>query len=322
MKPLFEAAEIAIRDCLGVKKDETLLILTDTPRQKIGQALFEVGKTLARESLYLEIQPRRINGEEPPPPAAEIMKQVDVVICPTTTSFTHTRARREACQAGTRVGTMPGITEEIMIRTMRADYHKIARLTEQVSKILTEGKVAHLTTPLGSDLVIPIHNISAISSTGLVLNKGGFGNLPSGESYLMPAEGQSEGVYYVDGSLAGIGLITDQPVKITVEKGMAVKIEGGQAAQQLLKMIESVGEAARNLAELGVGTNYMAQITGTILEDEKVMGTVHLALGNNVSMGGTVNVGFHVDGIIKNPTLKIDDQYLLKEGKLLVDKGL
>jgi leucyl aminopeptidase (aminopeptidase T) len=80
-----------------------------------------------------------------------------------------------------------------------------------------------------------------------------------------------------------------------------------------------VGEQGRNLAELGVGTNYMAQITGEILEDEKVAGTVHLALGNNVSMGGTVNVGFHVDGIMTRPTLIVDDTVVLKDGKLLVE---
>ena len=135
----------------------------------------------------------------------------------------------------------------------------------------------------------------------------------------MPAEEKAEGVYYIDGSLAGIGLIEDEPIEITIENGMAIKIEGGKQAKQFAEMIDRVGEKARNLAELGVGTNYMAQIKGTVLEDEKVLGTIHLALGNNVSMGGTVNVGFHVDGIITNPTLKIDDFLLLDHGKMLID---
>lgn len=318
MQPLDEASRTVLKDCLGVRPEETVLILTDTPRRGIGNSLFRVGSELCTEIFLLEIRPRKINGEEPPPEAAQMMKSVDVVVCPTTTSFTHTRARREACAAGTRIGTMPGITEDIMVRTMRADYQRIARLTHKVSDILTAGKTAHLTTPLGTDITLPIGGITAISSTGLVLEPGTFGNLPSGESYLMPQEGKSDGIYYIDGSLAGVGRIMDRPVKVTVENGVAVDIQGGKEAKKLLEMIEEVGPQARNLAELGVGTNYMAQINGTILEDEKVLGTVHLALGNNLSMGGTVNVGFHVDGILTRPTLRIDGKLILDDGKMLI----
>jgi leucyl aminopeptidase (aminopeptidase T) len=316
MKELEKAALIALRDCMAVKTDETVLIITDTSRRKIGQALFEVAKDIAKEPLILEMKEREINGQEPPDPVAEMMKIFDVVICPTSKSLTHTDARRAACKAGRRVGTMPGITEEVMIRTMSADYHKIAEQTYKVSEILDNGELAHLTTPLGTDIQIPIGGIKAIPSTGLITKAGTFGNLPSGESYLMPAEGKSEGVFIVDGSMAGIGKIEDKPIKITVKKGLAVDIAGGREAKKLNEMVEKVGEQGRNLAELGVGTNYMAVITGEILEDEKVAGTVHLALGNNVSMGGSVNVGFHVDGIITQPTLRIDNQVLLDKGKL------
>ncbi|GAB4379148.1 MAG: aminopeptidase [Calditrichia bacterium] len=319
MKSLENAALIAVRDCLAVKSGETVLVITDPLRRKIGFALYEAARELAKEAFLVEMKEREVNGQEPPPPIAELMKQVDVVICPTTKSLTHTNARRAACKAGARVGTLPGITEDMMMRTMSADYHKIAELTYKVSRVLEAGEVAHLTTPLGTDITMPIRGIKPISSTGLITEPGSYGNLPSGESYLMPEEGKSNGIFFVDGSLAGIGKIRGEPVKIRVENGFAVEISGGEQAEQFNKIVESVGHDARNLAELGVGTNTMAQITGEILEDEKVAGTVHLALGNNVSMGGTFNVGFHVDGILTRPTLKIDDQYLLKDGKLLIE---
>lgn len=316
--PLHEAALTAARDCLGVKKHETVLIVTDAPRRNIGLALYDVCRDLAAETLLMEMQPRRVNGAEPPPAITEAMKSVDVVICPTSTSLTHTDARRAACAAGARVGTMPGITEDVMIRTMRADYHVIARLTEKIAAILDAGKMAHVTTPAGSDIRLPIGGIKAKPSTGLVLSPGTYGNLPSGEAFLMPREGEAEGIYVVDGSLAGIGLITGEPVRITVEKGMAVKIEGGEQARQFNETVNSLGAGARNLAELGVGTNHMAEIKGTVLEDEKVLGTVHLALGNNISMGGTCNIGFHVDGILLKPTLTIDGEVILKDGKMMI----
>lgn len=319
MDQIRNAAEIAVRDCLAVKPEETVLVITDKDRRKIGYALFDSAREYGKEAFLVEMKAREFNGEEPPGAIAEFMKMVDVVICPTTKSLTHTDARRNACKTGTRVGTLPGITEDMMIRTMSADYHRIANLTYKITEILDRGEMAWLTTSLGTDIKIPIKDIKAISSTGLITSPGTFGNLPSGESYLMPAEGKTNGVFYVDGSLAGIGRIADKPVRIAVENGNAVEISGGVEAAKLNEMVNAIGDKARNLAELGVGTNYMAKVTGEILEDEKVSGTVHLALGNNVSMGGSVNVGFHVDGIILNPTLKIDDTILLENGRLLVE---
>lgn len=318
MNKLQRAAKIAVQQCMAVKPDETVLIITDPKCSKIGKALFEVTRDIVKEVFLVEMKEREVNGQEPPEQIAEFMKYVDVVICPTTKSLTHTDARRAACQTGTRVGTLPGITEDMMIRTMQADYHRIADLTYKVSNILTRGEFAHLSTSLGTDITIPIRGIHAISSTGLISEKGAYGNLPSGESYLMPEESKSQGIFIVDGSMAGIGLIKDKPITIKVENGLAVDISGGKEARLLQDMVKKLGKDARNLAELGVGTNYMAQITGDILEDEKVAGTVHLALGNNKSMGGTVGVSFHVDGIITQPTLRIDRDILLENGQLLI----
>ena len=73
-----------------------------------------------------------------------------------------------------------------------------------------------------------------------------------------------------------------------------------------------------NVAELGIGTNHEAQISGHILEDEKVMGTIHVAFGNNISMGGTCNVGIHIDGVVTKPTVYIDEQKIMEDGKLLI----
>jgi leucyl aminopeptidase (aminopeptidase T) len=319
MNELHESALTLAKNCMAIKAGETVLILTDAECLSIGHALFDVCKDLCKEVFITEMVSREINGQEPPQQIAELMKMVDVVIAPLSKSITHTDAKRNACAANARVGTMPGITEDVMKRTMKADYHRIATLTYKVTDLLTNGKSVHLTTDLGTDITIPIEGIKAIPSTGLITEPGQYGNLPSGEAFMMPEEGKSEGVFYVDASLAGIGLIEDDPVKITIEKGLAVKFEGGRQATEFENMVNKVGEGARNLAELGIGTNYLAEINGTVLEDEKVLGTIHLALGNNVSMGGTVNVGFHVDGIITKPTLKIDDTLLLDKGKMLIE---
>jgi leucyl aminopeptidase (aminopeptidase T) len=318
MKQLSDAATIALAECMAVQKNETVLVLCDDQTLSIGQALFDAAKILARETLLAVMPVRKVNGEEPPPEIAELMARYQVIICPTRKSLTHTSARRQACQAGARIGTMPGITEEMMIRTMQANYRAIAERTKKVTAILDQTSLVKVSTPQGTDILLPIEGIKAISSTGLLKQKGMFGNLPSGESYLMPEEGKAEGIIVVDGSFAGIGMIVDQPIKLMVEKGMVVKIEGGMEAKKLEEMLQALAPRSYTIAELGIGTNDQAHICGNILEDEKVMGTVHIALGNNMSMGGTCDVGIHVDGILMNPTLWVDGVVLLEEGKLLV----
>lgn len=316
---LEKAALTAVRDCLGVQKGETLLVVTDTKLRPIGEALVEAGRGLGAVAAIMEMQPLSRNGEEPPAMVAEAMKHAAAVICPTATSLTHTAARREACAAGARVATMPGITRETMIRALGADYHAIAERTRRLTALLDTAGEARVTAALGTDITLPIEGIRAISSTGLILEPGSFGNLPSGESYMMPEEGKSRGVFVVDGSMAGIGdLAGAAPITIRVEGGYAVEISGGPEADLLRAKLEPLGKAAFNIAELGIGTNDSARIIGVILEDEKVMGTVHIALGNNMSMGGTIDVPIHLDGVIKDPTLELDGKTVMKEGKLLI----
>jgi aminopeptidase len=311
---LDRAATIALRDCLGLKEDESLLVVTDEALAPIGRALLDAGRRLTRRVLYLEMTSGEVNGAEPPPVVAEMMKRVQVVVAPTKRSLTHTEARRNACAAGARVATMPGITEDTLTRCLDADVKRIARRAELLAEMLTAGKLARVTTPAGTDITLPIDGIKAIASRGLILEPGQFGNLPSGEAYLMPVEGASEGVVVVDGAMAGLGIIREEPIRIRVEKGMAVEVTGGAEAERLLEMMEKAGPQARNVAELGVGTNDRAQVTGTILEDEKILGTVHVAFGNNASMGGTVKVPFHLDGVMLRPTLVVDRQILLEDG--------
>ncbi len=314
MTALERACTIALRDCLGVKPGESLLVVTDGELRTIGRALFEVGRGLTDRAFYLEIPAGGVPGSEPPPGVAEMMASVTAVVAPTSRSLTHTAARRAACAAGARVATMPGITEDTLRRCLDADVRAIARRAERVAEILTRGKLARITSDAGTDVTLPIDGIGAIASRGLILEAGQFGNLPSGEAYLMPEEGASQGTVVVDGAMAGLGVIEDEPIRIRVVDGLAVEVSGGREARELEALMRGAGPGARNVAELGVGTNDRAQITGTILEDEKILGTVHVAFGNNASMGGSVKVPFHLDGVILAPTLVVDGETLLEGG--------
>jgi leucyl aminopeptidase (aminopeptidase T) len=315
---LDSASVTAIQTCMGAKKGESILVITDELKREIGYSLHVNAQRLGYESLYVEMKAGKVNGAEPPQPIADLMQKFDIVFCPTDKSLTHTNARRAASAKGVRVATFPGITNEVMIRGMNANYKKISKLSIKLKEILEKGSYVRVTSALGTDISFSIKGRAAIASKGLFHAKGESGNLPTGETFLAPVEGTAEGVFIVDGSMAGLGLIKNANIKIIVKNGYATDIKGGALAKKLTAMLDKVSRKARNIAEFGIGTNDSAKLSGILLEDEKVLGTVHIALGNNVSMGGSVNVPIHLDGVIKKPTVYLDDKLLMKAGKLLV----
>ncbi|MCX6167824.1 MAG: aminopeptidase [Ignavibacteriales bacterium] len=315
---LDKASIIAIRDCMGTQPNETVLIVTDEFKKKIGYSLFQNAKRLGHESLFVEMKSKEMHGQEPIPQVAELMKMFDVVLCPTAKSLTHTNARRNASALGVRIATFPGITEEIMIRGLNADYHRIAALTIKLQEILNDVNLVRVTTPLGTDITMDITGRKALPSKGLFHKKGESGNLPTGEAYIAPLEGKSNGVFFVDGSMASLGVVKGKPIRIEVKDGFAINISGSAQAKKLDATLNKFGNLSRNIAEFGIGTNHKAKLSGVLLEDEKVMGTIHIALGDNKSMGGTVDIPIHLDGVVKKPTVYFDGKMIMKNGKLLV----
>lgn len=314
------AAVIAVRDCMGVKNNENVLIVVDEPMREIGQALWKAARGIAKDVLMTEMVPRLSNGAEPPPQVAALMKVFNVVLCPTSKSLTHTDARREATARGVRIATLPNVTPELMVRCMNADYHRIAERTKKLCAMMEKTAAIHVTAPAGTDITLPIKGRKAHASTGLFRENGQWGNLPTGEAYLAPLEGKSNGVVVVDGSMAGIGMVKT-PITIEVKDGFAGRITGGEEAKKFGQLIQPHGDPARNVAEFGIGTNDRAILSGKIIEDEKVMGTIHIAFGDNKSMGGSVGVASHLDGLVKSPSVWFDETQIMKDGKFLMDLG-
>lgn len=312
-----KAAEFVVKECLGVKGREEVLIVADGKSRKIGNALFDAAKSLRAEAVLIEMIEREINGAEPPQLVAEAMKSADVVIAPTSKSLTHTKARLEATKRGARVASMSRVTQEIMHRTMAADYAMIKERSLKFCDLLSKGSEARLTTPAGTDLTFLIAGREAIADTGDLTEKGAIGNLPAGEAYIAPIEGKTFGVAVIDGTMAGVGIIKT-PIKMVVKDGYVTEISGGDEAKVLSQLIQDKGKEAKNIAELGIGTNEKATTSGVTVEDEKVMGTIHVAIGNNSTFGGNVKAPLHLDGVMKAPTLVIDGRTVIKEGKHLI----
>jgi leucyl aminopeptidase (aminopeptidase T) len=300
-----------LKASLGIKKGETVLIVTDDGKQRIAQAIERAAKKLSNEVLLLRMAPRSQHAEEPPEAVSEAMKRADVVIIPTTKSLSHTDARKAACKAGARVASMPGITQQMFRRGgLRADYTKVKNISESVAKRLTRAKEIRIKTKAGCDFTARLTGRKGVADTGILKEKGDFGNLPAGEGFIAPREKKSEGTLAFDGSFAGLGVLT-KPIKVTIERGKAVKIEGDRG--KLKKMLTN----GDNIAEVGIGTNKRAKLIGNVLEDEKVMGTAHVAFGDNHTFGGKIKANVHLDGIIKRPDIYIDNKKIMENGRFV-----
>jgi leucyl aminopeptidase (aminopeptidase T) len=308
-----EAAETIINTCMAVQPKEKVLILTDFALAKIGDIILREARKITDADM-IEIAVGEQHGEEPSADVAYEMKNYDVIIIPTMKSLSHTKARRDANKAGARIATLPGVTEEMMQRCINIDYLGLEKTNERIKQAFKDSKKIRVTTELGTDVTTEVVNTRG--DIGLYHNKGDFGNLPAGEVDSGVRDSITNGKIIVDASFGGIGRL-ENPITLSVEDGYAVKIEGWQS-EALNAILNAVGRDAYKIAEFGIGTNPLAAVTGNILEDEKVLGTVHFALGNDLSYGGKNDVPIHLDAIIREPTIYIDGKKIMEKGLLLI----
>jgi leucyl aminopeptidase (aminopeptidase T) len=296
--------------------DEHVVVLADLEKEEIGRRVFDSLCDLGYAADFVLMQTRSRSGEEPPSTVADMMKATDICFCICQHSLTHTSARKSASSQGTKVLTMPGITMDMFTEgAMKADYTKVVALTESFTKRLNEIESAVIKTgPNGEyELFLNLNGRNGISSTGVFPGQGASGNLPSGESYIAPQIEGSYGQFWVDGSIAGIGKLSE-PTLFTVKDGRLTSASGTEGA----KLLELLGDGdGRYIAEFGIGTNEAARVTGNILEDEKAYGTIHIAFGSSKTFGGTIEAGVHLDCVTLSPSVWLGDEHVLEKGKIV-----
>jgi leucyl aminopeptidase (aminopeptidase T) len=306
-RELLRVCHHTLRHNLALEASEAALIVTDGTRTAIVAAFEAAAHAFTDRVEMIRIPVADHNGQEPPAEATSRMREADVVLLVGEHSLSWTRARRDATAAGARIASMPHITEEIALRTLPIDYEPIRERVNDLCDRLDEAQEVIVRTAAGTDLTFGIEGRESHGRKGGIYRRPGqWGNLPCGEAFIAPLEGTTRGVYVVDASHAGVGRLAE-PIRITVEEGRAVRLDGGPEARQLDETLRSVDDPrAYNVAELGIGCNPAARITGVTLEDEKALGTCHVALGRNDLFGGTVEVDIHLDGILRVPTILID----------------
>jgi aminopeptidase len=313
MSELDRAVQTVVGPCLGFQAGEDVVIVVDRTTERLGAALREAAASLGAEAVTTVMEPRDVDGQEPPPTVAAALAAATVFIAPTRRSLSHTRARKTASDAGARGATLPAVTEDMLARLMACDFPTMAARSRRVAELLSAADEAHVTCPRGSDLTLDLRGREGIADDGDLTAAGAFGNLPCGEGFISPTGGEGT-VHAV--VLAGLG-IPEAPVELTLRDGRLADASGEWGARWTALM-DAAGASGRNLAELGVGTNERATLTGNILEDEKMLGTVHVAFGASAGIGGTVSVPIHLDCLVEDATLDVGGTRVLDAGRFVL----
>lgn len=314
---LIESAEKLVREVIQVKKEDSVLVVTDADKLIVAKALSLSCRGLGSETVITIVPLTGEHGQEPPATVAAAMKAADVVFAPTTHALTHTRARLDAFQAGARVIILRGVTEDMMVRgAMTVDFNELKKRTGTLSDKLGKANNISVTSHEGTNVTFSIAGRKAFSLDGFFHEEYGFATLPPGEAPTCPVEGTMEGTLVFDYSMDGIGKLS-RPLRLEIKQGEVVSVSGGIEEVNFLEQIFEKDPTARNIAEFAVGTNPNARLIGNLAEDKKLAGTVHFAVGDNKSLGGVVESSVHLDGLMIKPTVIADGTTLVSEGKLV-----
>ena len=309
--------------------------------REIARALKEIGKDLCKEILYLEYPATGGHGIEPPEEiwqigfgervikklkksaifeklvsknisskelskAKQIIKQhcddsVDAVIALSNFSTSHTNFRdllTKVC--GTRYASMPLFDISMLDGAMCANWQEVHKRSSKIKSILDNISQIHIETPNGTEIKLYKDKRKVHIDSGILSRKGSFGNLPAGEVFLAPIENKAEGRLVIEWAPTRK---LNAPLTLHIKEGRVVEIEGDEPYKLELEKKLNMREENKNIAELGIGTNDKASRPDNILESEKILGTIHIALGDNSSFGGKVRTPFHQDFIFFEPTV-------------------
>jgi leucyl aminopeptidase (aminopeptidase T) len=320
------SALTVIDTCMDLRRGENILIVCDPTTTDIGQALHDAASLRSDRVLLIVMPKGRHHGEEPPAPVANLMRQQQVVIAPTKYSLTHTRAVRQAIKDGARVATMPGMSVEMFTEGgMSADFNIIKKNIGEMNAVLRRKRFVNVKSSNGTNVTFEVNwREWKLDDNGICNRPRMLTNLPAGKIFTLPREGTMNGTIVIDGSWDSD--LVDEPVVLQIENGLVVDVKGGTAAAQIR---QTFGEAAKRLkskdqenvwtiAEFGFGMNPNARLMGSVLEDEKRLGTAYFSIGDNTALGGTAAVGIQISGVLASPSIWLDEMPLLQDGTFAV----
>ncbi len=302
---LMPGARRIVSVCAGVQPGEQVAIVSDTARPlSVITALLEAVTEAGGIGSVVMTRPVP-SGAEPPAVVRAAMHASDVTLAVTSGALYHTRAVQDA-KALRFLGLTAFIPEVLRDGGVFADFPALAPRAYRLAELLSDARIARVTAPGGTDLTVDLTGRTAVPITAMAQNPGEKNGCPDIEAFIAPLEASANGVVVVDASASVAGVLSE-PIRITVEHGRAVSVDGGEGAAKVRATFEAAGtDAVYQLAEFAFGLNPQGIIRGVIVEDEGVAGTGHIALGSNIHFGGTNAAPLHLDFVFRDPTLWLD----------------
>lgn len=321
---MLPGARKLVGTCANVQPGEEVVIVTDFAGNGVAEAVAAAALERTSSVNIVVMPPRSIDGQEPTRAVAEAMKTADVLFTPVKQSITHTYATRNAISGGARGIMLSQFNPSMLVHGgIQADFEAIRPLCFKVGELLASTDRVHLTTPAGTDLQLSLKGRPSNPHCGLVRKSGDFTTVPNIETSSSPVEGSAEGVIIVDASIPyyGVGLVKT-PIRFDVSDGRVSRISGGYQADFLDQLLARQGDpAVYNIAQISFGLNPHCPMEGVMLHDEGVYGTAHIGIGTSVLLGGEVKTLTHFDALMWKPTLALDGEIVLKDGRWLLPEA-
>ncbi|OJU80823.1 MAG: hypothetical protein BGO11_19695 [Solirubrobacterales bacterium 70-9] len=325
----------------NVKPGQNVLILSDTAHdERVWQAVMSVVVEQGAEPTLALFDPRPADYYDPPPAVCEAMLSSDINVLLASTGMLHSRANARAMAAGVPAICMDGgmTLEMFQSGAVTEDVTEMARFKHRVAKNVfgPDARECRVTSRQGSDLTYRVDDrifvppmpgpdfdpYKIVDFARAEEREGGkllFYLFPTGELNVAPIEGSANGVLVVELTMHHLDRLST-PIALHVKDGRVVEIEGDADAFSLRRYLADYGDENAYMfpAEASVGINRRAIVRGIQREDKNIWGAMHFGLGTNVDVGGSIDSRIHMDGVILEPTLYIDGEARIRDGRFLV----
>ena len=315
---MMKGAKRIVDDCIKVRESENVLIITDTNMPfSIAEVMAMACKERGAETMIMIMSPPRIAGNDPPPPVAEAMQKAQVIFYTCSRSIFHSPCRLRATKAGARFFAFSDFTEDDMIRgAIEANFLETKVLVHKVADALARAKEARVTTPAGTDIYLDFRGRpeGIVRHDAICHHPGDDAVSIILEAAISPKVGTAHGIVVCDASatLLNPGAM-QEPIRVVVKNGNATDISGGPQASRVADLLAAMNDPkVYNVAELGIGLNPKAKMTGAQTQDKGVYGTCHIGFGSNITWGGNIKAATHFDLIMFAPKIDLDGFTLLE----------
>lgn len=316
MDQIRKAARTILRKFLGLKINESVLIAVEDSLWDIGETFWQNAKKYSRHPILNVFTSNGSNGHSIPETLSHSLPVANAVIFLTTQQINQDLFA-EARKKGARFFVIDRLSRELFSHLLEADYKNILYKSRRLADIFSIGRKLQLTSPYGTEASFVISRNKGIVETIFPQQPGELTLLPAGEACIHPTKHSIQGQIVLNG-VAGGNKLFRNPVTLHVTENQIKQIKGKQEAEELRKTIRKFGKEGRKINELGIGTNGKARLGISAQQDEKVLGTVHLAFGQNHVTKVRRKVSQMVKGIILEPTVSIDGKLIIKDGHVLV----